>query len=81
MSAESEKNPLEDLPFSFHRYKNGGVSVFYKNKEVTILKGAAAEKFVSRVKGASEMDAQLAMAKITGHFKHGNERMGREKRR
>jgi hypothetical protein len=74
MSKNAEKNPLEDLPFSYRQYKNGGVSVFYKDYEVTVLNGKSAEKFNSRIENADEMEKQLIMAKITGNFKHGNER-------
>ena len=47
MSELSEKNPLEDSPVSFCQIKNGGVSVFYKDREITFLKGKLAKKFVS----------------------------------
>lgn len=79
MTEKSEKNPLEDSPFDYRKYKNGSVSISWKNKEVMILKGENAEKFLSRVENASEMDAQMAMAKITGNFKRGNEREGKLK--
>lgn len=77
MSENTEKNSLEDSPFSFRQYKNGGVSVFYKDREVTVLNGKNAEKFLSRIENADEMESQLIMAKITGNFKHGNERVGK----
>lgn len=79
MSENSEKNPLEDSPFSYRKYKNGGVSVFFKDREVTVLNGKSAEKFISRVENADEMESQMIMAKITGNFKHGNERVGKLK--
>jgi hypothetical protein len=79
MSAQSEKNPLEDSPFDYRKYKNGNVSISWKNKEVMILKGTNAEKFLASVENADELDAQMAMAKITGNFKHGNERDGKLK--
>jgi hypothetical protein len=41
---------------------------------VTFLRGKAAQKFLVRVDGVDERSAQLVMAKVTGHFKHGNER-------
>lgn len=77
MFENTEKNPLEDLPFSFRQYKNGGVSVFYHEREVTILSGKNAEKFLSRIENADEMERQMIMAKITGNFKRGNERVGK----
>lgn len=81
MSENSEKNPLEDCPFSFRTYKNGSVSVFYKEREVTILKGKNAENFLSKVESAEDLEAQMVMAKITGNFKRGNERQAKIKGR
>lgn len=77
MTEKPENNPLEDSPFDYRKYKNGNVSISWKNKEVMILKGENAEKFLSRVETANEFDAQMTMAKITGNFKHGNERVGK----
>ena len=79
MTEKPEKNPLKDSPFEYRKYKNGNVSISWKNKEVMILKGDNAQKFLARVENAEELDAQMAMAKITGHFKHGNERVGKLK--
>ncbi len=39
-----------------------------------ILKEQSAKKFLAKVNGADQRQAQLVMAKITGNFKHGNER-------
>ncbi len=79
MTNESDKNPLAVKPFSFRQYKNGSVSVFYNEREVTILKGNDAQKFTARIESADEMEAQMIMAKITGNFKRGNERLGKQK--
>ena len=81
MSASEEKNPLEDSPFEYRRYKNGNVSVFFNSNEVTILKGKDAQKFTARIERASEQEAQMIMAKITGNFKRGNEREGKQTRK
>ena len=81
MSGDTEKNPLEDSPFEYHKYKNGNISVFYKSSEVTILKGKDAQKFTVRIESASEPEAQMIMAKITGNFKRGNERDGKQNRK
>lgn len=79
MPDKTEKNPLEDLSFSYRQYKNGNVSVFYFDKEVTMLKGNEAQKFIVRIEGTSEIEAQMMMAKITGNFKRGNEREAKQK--
>jgi hypothetical protein len=81
MSVNTEKNPLEDSPFDYRKYKNGNVSISWKNKEVMILKNGNAQKFLADIEGADEFEKQLAMAKITGNFKRGNEREGKQKGR
>ena len=78
---EETRNPLEDQPFSYRHYKNGNVSISFKHKEITLLKGKAAQKFLIRVKNGDAMEEQMAMAKVTGNFKHGNEREGKLKGR
>jgi len=39
-----------------------------------ILKGSESEKFIRRIKTADSKEEQLILAKVTGNFKHGNER-------
>ena len=65
---------LQEKPFTFRETKDGKVFIHWHGKQITILKGKAAEKFVKSVAQADEQQAQLIMARITGHFKHGNER-------
>jgi len=54
--------------------KQGLVLLAWHGKPVMTLKGEAADKFLVRVSDVSEKEAQLIMAKLTGNFKHGNER-------
>lgn len=73
--------PLNELiaetPFSYRSTKNGLVQIAYKGRVVTTLSGAEAAKFFSRIASGDSDAAQLIMAKATGHFKHGNERMSK----
>ena len=69
---------LSDEPFSYRETKDGRAFIAFRGRVVTTLAGAAARKFLARVAGTSPRQAQLAMAKVTGHFKHGNERSGRD---
>lgn len=70
-----KRNRLEEEPFSFRRTKDHTIFVDYYGKQVKILKGTEAEKFLKRMNSSeSEMAKQLIMAKITGNFKRGNER-------
>jgi hypothetical protein len=65
---------LTDKPFSYRATKNGLVHISYKGKIVTTLSGRNSSRFLARVSSADSQSAQLAMAKATGHFKHGSER-------
>lgn len=63
--------------FSFRAHKDGTVRIAYQGKVVTTLAGKEATRFLTRVDGAGSAQAQLAMAKVTGNFKRGNERQPR----
>ncbi len=75
---------LDDLlagePFSYRATKSGLVQISYKGKTVTTLSGGDASRFLGRVDSGDCKDAQLAMAKATGHFKHGSERVPGKRR-
>ena len=68
---------LSDEPFSYRATKNGLVQIFYKGKTVTTLSGRHSSRFLARISSADSQSAQLAMAKATGHFKHGSERISK----
>lgn len=60
--------------FSYRATKDGIVFVSWHGRHVTTLKGQEAQRFLARVADATEAQAQLLMAKVTGNFKRGNER-------
>ena len=68
-------------PFSYISTKNGLVNIAYEGKAVTTLSGREASRFLAKVELAGREDAQLAMAKATGHFKHGTERASKNARK
>jgi hypothetical protein len=75
MSNIDKRNRLGDEPFNYRMTKDNTVFLEYYGKQVKILKGAEAEKFITRIKtGKNTTDEQLIMAKMTGNFKRGNER-------
>lgn len=76
MTKIDQRNRLDDEVFTFRATKNGKVFLFWQGKQVTVLKGKAAQQFKNKMKGCNHKEAQLIMAKATGHFKHGNERRG-----
>jgi hypothetical protein len=69
-----KRGKLETNPFSFRVTKNKKVFIQWNGKQVIVLKGASAEKFLAAIAVADDQQAQLLMAKVTGHFKHGNEK-------
>ena len=69
-----QRNILDDAIFAYRTNKAGNVFINWNGKQVTILKDAAAQKFLAHIAGLEGKAAQLVIAKITGNFKRGNER-------
>ena len=64
-----------DLGFTFRKNKNGEVWISHHGKHITTLRGTAAIDFVTEVDNGSFDDQQQLMARETGNYKHGNERL------
>ena len=71
---------IADEPFDYRTTKNGLVYISYKGRTVTTLRGRESSRFLSKVESRDSRDLQLAMAKATGHFKHGSERVSRKEK-
>jgi hypothetical protein len=54
--------------------KDEQVFISWRGKQVTILKGKAAQQFISKIARLDGREAQLVIAKATGNFKRGDER-------
>jgi hypothetical protein len=67
-------NRFEEEVFTYQETKDGKVFISWHGKQVTTLKGDKAKKFLAEIDGLEHREAQLVMAKVTGNFKHGNER-------
>ncbi|MEZ4388528.1 MAG: hypothetical protein R3D98_13345 [Candidatus Krumholzibacteriia bacterium] len=63
-----------DRPFSFRTTKDGKVLIAWQGREVMVLKGKRAESLLQRLHELNDAKQQLALAKVTGNFKRGNER-------
>jgi len=74
MGEIDRRGVLDDAIFSYRALKDGKVLIYWREKHVTTLAGKSAEKFLAKIAGLDGKDAQLVMAKVTGNFKHGNER-------
>ncbi|ADU32197.1 hypothetical protein [Evansella cellulosilytica] len=74
MGKIDKRNRLAELPFSYRVNKANTVFLNYEGKQVKMIKGKDAEKFLKKINFAeNENERQLIMAKITGNFKRGNE--------
>ena len=71
--AIDRRGKLDEEVFSYRATKDK-VFISWHSKQVMVLKGQDAARFLSKMEGLEGKAAQLVMAKITGHFKHGNER-------
>ncbi len=68
-----KRHVLDDNVFTY-RVSKDKVFIYWHGKQVTILKGKEAQRFISKIERLSDHEAQLVMAKATGNFKRGNER-------
>lgn len=74
MSGIDKRGKLEEQPFTYRITKEGKVFIHWHGRQIMILKGEAAEKFITTIEQADTQQAQLLLARVTGHFKHGNEK-------
>jgi hypothetical protein len=67
-----------DCGFSYQATRGGDVLIQRAGRMVTHLRHGAARRFLAEVDGAEEADAQETMARYTGNYKRGNERLAGE---
>uniref|UniRef100_A0AAU2JLF4 Hydrophilic protein n=1 Tax=Streptomyces sp. NBC_00049 TaxID=2903617 RepID=A0AAU2JLF4_9ACTN len=60
--------------FSYERHNDHSVSITHRGRAAATLRGPRADKFLAEVESG---DAQLVMARWTGAYKFGNERMAK----
>jgi len=72
--SEGSRGGLGDEPFTYRKTKSGNIFISWRGQQVMILKGAKAKSFSAKLARMNPADQQLALAKITGNFKRGNER-------
>ncbi len=65
----------EDLGFTFQIRKSGQVNISRNGKEIMILRSETALTFLEDIAGATLLEEQQLMARVTGNYKHGNERL------
>ena len=74
MSNVDKRGKLQEEVFSYTANKDGKVFIFWQGQQIMILKDSKAKSFLTKIANLEGPKAQLVMAKITGNFKHGNEK-------
>lgn len=69
------KKLVEDQAFTFQESKEGKIIIFYYNKQIMIVKEQRACTLSQKLANASLEEQQMILAKATGNFKRGNERL------
>lgn len=69
-----KRKRLEEDPFSFKFTKENKLIISRANKQIKIITGKHSTRFRKLSESASEEEIQLALAKLTGNYKRGNEK-------
>ncbi len=64
-----------DLGFIYRTRKNGDVEIVHHGRLASTLRGNKAYNFLAEVEAGDAADAQQLMARATGNYKRGNERL------
>ena len=75
-----KRGKLDGDIFSYRVTKDKKVFISWFGKIVTTLNGSKAENFISDIENIDGTEAQLIMARVTGHFKHGNEKSNKKRK-
>ena len=66
-----KRGKLESDPFAARVTASGTVLISRGGRQVTVVRGKAAERLAGQLDGAADERAvQLLLAKATGHYKH-----------
>ena len=62
--------------FAYLERKSGDVEVRHFGTLAAVLRGRAAARFRARASGATDLELQHLMARVTGNYRRGNDRIG-----
>ena len=65
----------EDLGFGFRVRKDDAVEVRHRGRLAATLRGSAGREFLRQLEAATAAQGQQLMARLTGNYKRGNERL------
>jgi hypothetical protein len=72
---QDREGPGSGLGFTYRVRNNGDVEVLHLGRVASTLRASDAVDFLAEIETGDESDAQLLMARITGNYKRGNERL------
>jgi len=64
-----QENQSIDEMFSYNVKKDNKVFIYWYDKNIKIISGEKARKFLAQIEGADSVEAQQLMAKVTGNLK------------
>ena len=64
----------DDLGFTFNILKNGDIEICHHGRYATKTRAKNASSTATKIENGSFMAQQQLMARLTGNYKHGNER-------
>lgn len=70
-----EDQEPSDLGFSYRVRKNHDVEVLHRGRLASTLRGSEASDFLQEAEGGDAAEVQQIMARVTGNYKRGNERL------
>lgn len=65
---------LSENPFDYQITKARTVLISRAGRQVAIVSGSRAERLIARLEAGDEEERQLALARITGNYRRGNEK-------
>ncbi|HNT55727.1 MAG TPA: hypothetical protein PKG95_13500 [Anaerolineaceae bacterium] len=74
MNKIDKRNRLDDDVFTYQVSKENKVFIYWRGRQVRVLKGTEAQLLLDKLTGLDAKGVQLVLAKATGNFKRGNER-------
>jgi len=73
--ASNSTTPSQPEGFTFKARKSGDVEVLHHGTLATVLRAKDAQAFLAKAANATEAEVQHLLARLTGNYKRGNERL------
>ncbi|MHC5374334.1 hypothetical protein ACYSNU_11105 [Enterococcus sp. LJL120] len=66
---------VQENAFTYQERKDTKIFIYHYGKQVMILSGKRSAQLLKKLEKATPEESQLILAKITGNFKRGNEKI------